>query len=125
MKKEGGFIILEVLTLSFVAIGLLGIMYSYAAAVCAEETIKSRAVALYLAKEQMTLMDEKRRLEGLSEERYSFLGRGEVSGYDVFADVEQYEANPEFVRVKVKARWKIFQKNRELLLERIMLNKAE
>ncbi|MBR3723705.1 MAG: hypothetical protein IKN12_13240 [Selenomonadaceae bacterium] len=127
MKKEHGFMIVETLLLSFIAVGLSAAIYSYGAAIRAEETVKARTTALYLAKEEMAYIIQKRDLGELSEGNYKFLGERDLTlnniRYEVFADVEEYEGDENFFKAKVTAKWMIFRKSRELSLERIMLNR--
>ncbi len=125
MKSERGFMVVETLLLSLIVIGLSAAIYSYVAAIRAEETAKARAAALNLVKEEMAYLIEKRDLDELEKGRYEFLGTSDLTPnnvrYEVFADIEEYEGDEDFLKARVTARWKIFQRSRELSLERIML----
>ncbi|MBR3623948.1 MAG: hypothetical protein IKN43_11465 [Selenomonadaceae bacterium] len=117
--------VVETLLLSLIVIGLSAAIYSYVAAIRAEETAKARAAALNLVKEEMAYLIEKRDLDELEKGRYEFLGTSDLTPnnvrYEVFADIEEYEGDEDFLKARVTARWKIFQRSRELSLERIML----
>ena len=85
------------------------------------------AAALNLVKEEMAYLIEKRDMDGLEKGRYEFLGTSDLTlnniRYEVFADVEEYEGDEDFLKARVTAKWKIFQRSRELSLERIMLRR--
>ena len=56
MKNERGFMLLEVLLLSFILIGFTAIIYLYNASLRAEKTVAVRTAALYLAEEEMNYL---------------------------------------------------------------------
>ena len=124
MKNERGFMLLEVLLLSFILIGFTAIIYLYNASLRAEKTVAVRTAALYLAEEEMNYLQDLRDNKKLSEGHYDYLGEHELNlnsvDYKVYADVTKQDE--EILNAKVTVKWEIFNKERELKLEKQILN---
>lgn len=128
MKNERGFMLLEVLLLSFILVGFSAVMYSYYSSIRIEKMIMAREAALYLAEEEMNYLMDKRDKNELFEGEYDYLGEHELNlnsvDYEVTAEVENNTSDANLFNAKVTVKWKIFQKERELKVERIILNRA-
>ena len=128
MKNERGFMLLEVLLLSFILVGFSAVMYSYYSSIRMEKMIMAREAALYLAEEEMNYLMDKRDKNELFEGEYDYLGEHELNlnsvDYEVTAEVENNTSDANLFNAKVTVKWKIFQKERELKVERIILNHA-
>ncbi len=128
MKNERGFMLLEVLLLSFILVGFSAVMYSYYSSIRMEKMIMAREAALYLAEEEMNYLMDKRDKNELFEGEYDYLGEHELNlnsvDYEVTAEVENNTSDANLFNAKVTVKWKIFQKERELKVERIILNRA-
>lgn len=126
MKNERGFMLLETLLLSFVLVGFCAVMYSYYVSIRMEKMIMAREVALYLAEEEMNYLLDKRDLGELFEGQYDYLGEHELKlnliDYKVSANVEKIANDENFFYAKVTVKWEIFQKERELKVERMIAN---
>ena len=124
MKNERGFIIFEVIVLSIILVGASASVYALRSVIRSEGVVMARSAALYLAEEEMAHIMERRDKNELIAGRFDFLGKHDLKlndiDYDVFADVAQVGYDDNAFRVKVTVRWKIFQKERELNLERFM-----
>lgn len=128
MKNERGFMLLEVLLLSFILVGFSAVMYSYYSSIRMEKMIMAREAALYLAEEEMNYLMDKRDNGELFIGKYDYLGEHELNlnsvDYEVTAEVENNANDANFFNAKVTVKWKIFQKERELKVEGIILNRA-
>lgn len=126
MRNERGFMLLEVLLLSFILVGFSAVIYSYYSSIRMEKMIMAREVALYLAEEEMNYLLDKRDNGELFLGKYDYLGEHELNlnsiDYEVTADVENNASNINFFNAKVTVKWKIFQKERELKIEKMILN---
>lgn len=126
MKNEHGFMLLEVLLLSFILVGFSAVMYSYYSSIRMEKMIMARETAIYLAEAEMSYLLDKRDNDELFEGKYDYLGEDELKlnsiNYEISADVEKNVNYENFFNAKVLVKWKIFQKERELKLERMILN---
>lgn len=126
MKNERGFMNLEVLLLSFILVGFTAIIYLYNASLRAEKITAARTTALYLAEEEMNYLLDKRDNANLFEGNYDYLGEQNLNlnsiNYTVSANVTKNQTDENFLNAKVIVKWKIFQKERELKLERLILN---
>lgn len=124
MKNERGFMILEVLLLSFILIGFTAIIYLYNASLRAEKNTAARTTALYLAEEEMNYLQDLRDKANLYEGHYDYLGEHELNlnsiDYEVYADV--IKEDTEIFNAKATVKWKIFNKEREVKLEKQILN---
>ena len=128
MKNERGFMLLEVVLLSFILVGFSAVMYSYYSSIRMEKMIMAREAALYLAEEEMNYLMDKRDSNELFIGKYDYLGEHELNlnsvDYEITAEVENNANDANFFNAKVTVKWKIFQKERELKVERMILNHA-
>lgn len=124
-KNEKGFALLETIVLSFILVGLSAVVYSFHTAVKTEKILNTRAQALYLAEEEFAYLLDKREKGELHEGNYDFLGETtELNNvkFNVNADVKK-DLNHNILTAKVTVKWNVFQKERELKLERLIVKR--
>ncbi len=127
LRDERGFLLLEVLFLSFSLIAFSSVFFAYRLSARMHAGNKARIAALYLAEEQIAYVVERGGHGLLSAGSLPWLGAGKVPAVagrecTVHTELAAAEDLTHFYQARVSVRWDLFGKKQEIRLERLVQN---